>query len=161
MKPNTRLRIKALILDFVTAMLLLPALAMAQTANVDPSLRLANKQTIGITGGAFNGPPEYIPGGSAAEQQSSPLSAVSGTFKNLFINEFGIPLSGTSFVYTWRINGVSTGITCTIVSPAVSCSDLTHSAPILAGQYYDLQVIGTSVSPIGVGVTGGIELDTP
>jgi hypothetical protein len=64
-------------------------------------------------------------------------------------------------VYTWRINGVSTGITCTIVSPAVRCSDLTHSAPILAGQYYDLQVIGTSVSPIGVSVTGGIELDTP
>jgi hypothetical protein len=69
MKPNTRLRIKALILNFVAAMLLLPTLATAQTANVDPSLQRANKQTIGITGGAFNGPPEYIPGGSAADNK--------------------------------------------------------------------------------------------
>jgi hypothetical protein len=62
---------------------------------------------------------------------------------------------------TWRINGVSTGITCTIAFPATTCSDLTHTAPIVAGQTYDLQTLGSGPTGGPDYVYGGIELDTP
>ena len=100
--------------------------------------------------------------GALAEQFVSQTSAVSGTFKNLYIT---IPTAagpgslGTTSTYTWRVNGISTGITCTIIAPALTCSDLTHTAPIVAGQSYDLQTVG--VGSTFSAVFGGIELDTP
>jgi hypothetical protein len=152
----------------LAAMLLLPTLAMAQTPNIDPSLRRVHKQTIGMSGAAafetfpVSGTTMYmVTNSSTVEQEIAHISAVSGTFKNLFVTEFGLAPSGASITYTWRINGVSTGITCTIVSPAVSCSDLTHSVAIVAGQSYDLQTVVASPSAFGDSVSAGIELDTP
>jgi hypothetical protein len=152
----------------------LPTLAMAQTPNVDPSLKRIHTQTIGIntTTGAVDPrfPTYFLVGpsintssfGALAEQFVSQTSAVSGTFKNLYI---AIPTAagpgslGTTSTYTWRVNGISTGITCTIIAPALTCSDLTHTAPIVAGQSYDLQTVG--VGSTFSAVFGGIELDTP
>jgi hypothetical protein len=152
----------------------LPTLAMAQTPNVDPSLKRIHTQTIGIntTTGAVDPrfPTYFLVGpsintssfGALAEQFVSQTSAVSGTFKNLYIT---IPTAagpgslGTTSTYTWRVNGISTGITCRIIAPALTCSDLTHTAPIVAGQSYDLQTVG--VGSTFSAVFGGIELDTP
>jgi hypothetical protein len=170
----------------LAAMLLLPTLAVAQTATADPSLKVAtSKQTIGFSsGGPYSGSPTFAPGvmgnptttfmlvsppvqasnNFMSEQLVAQTSAVAGTFKNLYVTELSpgsVDTNGTKATgtYTWRINGVSTGITCTIVEPATTCSDLVHTAPIVAGQTYDLQTVGVGniISP----VYGGIELDTP
>ena len=167
----------------------LPTLAMAQMRNVDPSLKVApvSKQTIGFSSGpivggtvvtAFqpgimNGLTTYVLNGVPAngnvfgpnEQYVAQTSTVAGTLKNLYVTEVlliggpAVPLTAT---YTWRINGVSTGITCTIVTPATTCSDLVHTAPIVARQSYDLQTVGVGNNGNNGGpVYGGIELDTP
>jgi hypothetical protein len=160
----------------LAAMLLLPTLAMAQTPNVDPSLRRVHEQTIGFSSGQGAGvpggntlfmlvsPPINITAyGTLSEQFVAQTSAVSGIFKNLYITQIGGcsgPCTGT---YTWRINGVSTGITCTATNAGGgstgTCSDLTHTATITAGQSYDLQTVGSG--NIVDNVYGGIELDTP
>jgi hypothetical protein len=153
--------------------LLLPALAMAQTPNVDPSLKKVHKQTIGFSSGPYTpgvsggfttfmlvSPPINTTSyGVLAEQFVAQTSAVSGTFKNLYVTQPLTVAPGGTGIYTWRVNGVSTGITCTIVAPAVTCSDLTHTAAITAGQSYDLQTVGSG--NIIDSVYGGIELDTP
>jgi hypothetical protein len=72
----------------ITAMLLLPTLAMAQTPNVDPSLKKEHKQTIGLSSGNGVGMESGVTlymlvGPPQAEQFVVQESAVNGTFKHL------------------------------------------------------------------------------
>jgi hypothetical protein len=59
-----------------------------------------------------------------------------------------------------RVNGLSTGVTCSITGVLTACHDTTHIATIATGQAADVQVIS------GSGATAarenfGIELDNP
>jgi hypothetical protein len=66
---------------------------------------------------------------------------MSGTFMNFGCVVANAPGSGQSVACTLRVNRVSESVSCTISNTATSCTDLTHTAAITAGQSGDYQVV--------------------
>lgn len=91
-----------------------------------------------------------IGGGSIA---SSTEASVDSTIRSATtVSNFGLDISaalGTTIavnntvVVTWRKNGSSQAVTCTITNPALSCSDTTHSFTTVAGDTLDVQAVFT------------------
>jgi hypothetical protein len=94
-----------------------------------------------------------IGGGSAA---ATAESQVQSTIRSaVTVSNFGVDIStalgtGNSAAFTWRKNGSSQTITCTISgASSTSCSDTTHSFTASAGDTLDVQVVFSGV----IGVT--------
>jgi hypothetical protein len=79
---------------------------------------------------------------TAGETTANQLWALGGTFKNLYASVSAAPGTGNSVIFRLRINGAtpSGGPTCTVSDSATSCNDLSHTAPVTAGQTCDVQV---------------------
>ena len=86
--------------------------------------------------------------------------AISGTFKNFGCVAATAPGSGQSVTCTLRVNGSSASVTCTISNSATSCTDVTHTATISAGQAGDYQIV-TSNGASATRVFPYIEFDNP
>jgi len=80
----------------------------------------------------------------------------SGTFRNLYINVTNSPGAGQSYVFTLRVNGADTSVTCTISDSATSCNDTTHTAAITAGQTYSIKSV-SSATATGTDPAWGVE----
>ena len=85
---------------------------------------------------------------SAAEDYTSQTAApVSATISDLQISlDPPQPAWSTStgtLVFTFRDNGSSTAVTCTITAPAITCSDLVHTASVAQGDLIDFKLLAT------------------
>ena len=84
-------------------------------------------------GGAFNAT-------EAAVQVGSPAAA---TITNMFVQVSTALPGATSLAFTWRKNGASQTVTCTVPAAGTTCSDTTHSFAVVQGDLVDIQVVVT------------------
>lgn len=70
---------------------------------------------------------------NATEAAREQLVGASGKLKNLRVELNDAPGAGTSYVFTVRVNGADSELTCAIVSAATSKSDTTHEATVSPG----------------------------
>lgn len=90
----------------------------------------------------------FPPGGgltaSATESLVQGTATIAGTISNFSATIGTAPGGSASLTFTFRLNGASQAVTCTVTSAVKSCSDLTHSFAIAPGDLVDIQVVGTS-----------------
>lgn len=122
-----------------------------------PSLTFSGTLYFPIGGGGLS---------STTESNVDIDSPAATTVQNMTIQMSAAPGVGNSITYTWRKNGSSTALTCTISgSSATSCSDTTHSFTTVALDLLDIQavttgtVVGTPTvvmaAQMGVAASGG------
>lgn len=95
------------------------------------------------------------PGGT--NQNSETIVSFSGSLSALYVKTGGAAGAGQSYTFTLYAGTpggmTATSITCVISgASATTCSDLSHTAPIAAGQAFALQVV-TSASAAATGVS--------
>lgn len=93
----------------------------------------------------------FYPGPAAAQAGvAGGLAATALTLKGLTYTTVNTPAAGQTFTVTVLVGPVgsetATLITCQISSPATSCSDLTDTAPIAAGQRWVIRVVTSATS---------------
>src|SRR5262249_13351880 len=66
------------------------------------------------------------------------------TISKFYIRLSGNPSNGRSYAFTVRINGADTTVTCSVADAATSCSDLTHSVAVSAGDLIAIHAVGTA-----------------
>lgn len=69
------------------------------------------------------------------------IVATGGTISKLRINLTAAPSTGKSFVYTLRVNGVDSALTCTVADAATTASDTTHSVSVAAGDRVSIKAV--------------------
>lgn len=74
-----------------------------------------------------------------------------GTIRNLRVRINGTAGNGNNVVYTLRVNGVATALTCTIASTTADGSDLTNTVTVAAGDLIDIEV--TKAASIGAAIS--------
>jgi len=101
------------------------------------------------------------PSASASESlvNNTPVP-FAGTFRNLYAQISAAPGASGTVTFTLRVNGASTGVTCTMILTETACHDTTHVATIAVGQTADLQVVSGAVTA-SARENFGIELDNP
>lgn len=103
----------------------------------------------------------FLAFGSTVEAQDQGFWPVGGTFDFMYVNVSAAPGgAGKSWVFTLRINGSNTILTCTVSNAATGCSDLTHAATITAGQTIDISAVPTGGPAIAV-PTVTMQFQTP
>jgi len=86
-------------------------------------------------------------------------AAMSGTFKNLIVDESTAPTGTETVIATLYIGGSSTSLTCTVTGLATQCpQDTTHTASIIVGQDYALQIV-PSLSAASARTKWSVEFD--
>lgn len=88
-------------------------------------------------------------GGLAANTTEANVQGIANTtstLQNFAVKVSAAPGTGNSLTFTFRDAGSSTGVTCTISNAATSCSDVTHTAAITAGDLIDVQMVDTGVT---------------
>jgi hypothetical protein len=86
-----------------------------------------------------------------AVQVPSPANT---TIQNMFVSLAIAPGAGSTATFTWRDNGSSEALTCTVSGAATACSDTTHSFKAAPGDLLDIQITVTgSVSSLIIGQT--------
>jgi hypothetical protein len=121
------------------------------------------RATAFCTGTAGSAETEYLNGAACSSATSATagyLVTAPGTLANLYSNA-GTAVAGGSGkdVVTVYVNGSATTITCTYATggAATTCSDTTHSAPVVAGDVITFQFISaTSDTAANVRATVGI-----
>lgn len=83
-----------------------------------------------------------------------------GLLKNLVVRAQSAPGGGQTYIYTIRINGVPTGITCTLTEVTVNGSDLVNTAEVVIGDRVTLQLITSLGAAIDRHIAT-LELDSP
>jgi hypothetical protein len=88
----------------------------------------------------------------------SPVGCVSpraGTLKNLRVRHC-LTGTGGAIVYTLRVNGVDTALTCSATAGSAGATDIVHTVAISAGDVLDLKVTkaaGITLSPTDITAT--------
>lgn len=82
--------------------------------------------------------------GTAVVQYYAPFA---GNLKNLWVRHNTPAGNGNPIVYTIRINGAASALTCSVFSTASNGSDTTHTVAVAAGDRIDLQA--TKAAGIG------------
>ena len=132
----------------------------------------ANGITIysGLAGIALTGT-AYFPAGGGSNASTAETAVQAKINAATTFSNFGAQLStalggsgGNSVALTFRKNTTGQALTCTITDPAVTCSDVTHSFTVAAGDLVDIQAVFTgtiAAAPIftfatqaGIAVTG-------
>lgn len=83
-----------------------------------------------------------------------------GLLKNLVAGVQGTPGVGQTYVYTVRINGIPTAITCTIAAGQTTASDLVNTAYVVVGDRVTLELVTSAAAGVRTH-TVSIEMDTP
>ncbi len=90
---------------------------------------------------------QYIGQGSIANSEINYFTLAVTTRKivDFFVNVTTAPGVGQSFVFTLRVGGSPSALTCTIANTATSCSDTVHATNSIAGNTVaDVQVISSA-----------------
>jgi len=86
---------------------------------------------------------------------------IAGNVQNLSAVLGGSPGTGSTVVYSVRVNEAETSVTCSIVAPATSCTDTTNKVAVNAGDrlsmHFNRSVTGT---PASVGINIAFEFDS-
>lgn len=98
----------------------------------------------------------FVTLGGSLEGAVQGIETTSRTISNLYISQGPAPGTGNSAVYTLRVNGADTAVTCTISNTASTCNDTTHSASITAGQTWSIKSV-QSASAASTIPSGGIK----
>ena len=124
----------------------------------------------GLAGIALTGT-AYFPAGGGSNASTAETAVQAKINAATTFSNFGAQLStalggsgGNSVALTFRKNTTGQALTCTITDPAVTCSDVTHSFTVAAGDLVDIQAVFTgtiAAAPIftfatqaGIAVTG-------
>lgn len=85
----------------------------------------------------------------AVELDACQVISTPGTIDRLYIEVNGAPGVGESWIFTIRVNGAAPGgtPTVTITGAAVAGSDLANSVVVAAGDYVDIQCVGSAAAP--------------
>ena len=76
------------------------------------------------------------------------------TIQNMYISLAIAPGAGSTATFTWRDNGSSEALACTVSGTATTCNDTTHSFKAAAGDLLDIQItVSGSVSSLIIGQT--------
>lgn len=94
---------------------------------------LASGSTIYFPAGSFT------QGGSSTEANNNTITSLAGTIKNLYCAVSTAPGSAKSFAFTYRKNGASQTLTCTISGSGTTCNDTTHTFTVAAGDLVSIQ----------------------
>jgi hypothetical protein len=70
---------------------------------------------------------------NATENLYSSVMPTGGTIDHLYVTMTAAAGSSASYDYTVFLNGVASALTCTATNPATTCTDLTHSVALVAG----------------------------
>jgi hypothetical protein len=93
----------------------------------------------------------YIGPGYASAGEIAFRAPYTGVLRNLRPNSENVPGAGETFVYTLRVNGSDTAVTCTTSGAGSSGStDSTHSVPVVANQVISVKLVtsaGANVCP--------------
>lgn len=134
---------------------------MSNGASAPAFAPLRQAFTLNGAGGFAAGATGYMLGaGSATELVVSASVPMAGTLKNLYVSLSAAPGAGQTVIATLRVNGLDTGVTCTIADSATSASDLTHTAAITAGQLWSVKTVYSAGAASSV-PKGAIEFDNP
>lgn len=99
------------------------------------------------TVGTFYFPPGGGLAASTTESTVQGVAPVSGSQNNFSVSlGTSIPGTGNSIAFTWRRNGSSQPLTCTIANTSSTCSDLAHSFAIAPGDLIDIQAVVTGAT---------------
>ena len=79
----------------------------------------------------------------ASESIARTPMAVSGTLSNFHVGVDGGTAAGKNWILTVRKNGANTSVTCTVVGPATTCSDSTHTASFNAGEDLSISIVAS------------------
>jgi hypothetical protein len=113
----------------------------------------------GLAGISLTNTTVYFPIGggslaSATEASVQTPAGAAGTVGPGFAANLSANLGGSNaVVLTWRKNGGNQAVTCTITSPATTCSDTTHSFSFNSGDTLDISAVLTgtiAATPIWV-----------
>jgi hypothetical protein len=65
---------------------------------------------------------------------------MSGTIRGLQVRLSGAPGGGNSYSFALKVNGAGTAVSCVVTgATATTCSDITNTAAIVAGQAFVLE----------------------
>lgn len=80
-----------------------------------------------------------------------------GRLKKLRVIRTTTPAGGTSVVYTVRVNGVNTAITCTMANGPTIASDLVNSVAVVPGDVVEIAVTVGGGAPAASPTTVSLE----
>jgi hypothetical protein len=83
----------------------------------------------------------------SAAQQAVPIAGTLSKLQTRLDGNAGAASSGKSYVVTVRKNGVSTGVTCTILETATTCSDIANTVAFAAGDLISVLVTPSASNP--------------
>lgn len=97
------------------------------------------------------GTTQFIGQGSVSSTENNYFTIASGAsgLVDLYVNTTQPPSAGHTYVFTVRIGGNDTALTCTISNTATACADQNHlgfggSGQIAAGQVIDLKIVSSA-----------------
>ena len=111
------------------------------------------------TGNASGTVRYFIPSGNPSVStyvNSAGVIPVAGTFSKLYINQNGTAgAAGVTRTFTLYVNGSTTTMTCSIIAPATTTNDLTHSVSVSVGDtwaigYTDNGSYGVNNTSVGL-----------
>ena len=91
----------------------------------------------------------------ATEQRQETVIPTSGTVKSLYVEIDGAPDTGVGtqeYVVTVRQNTAGTALTCTISEAATTCSDVSNSFTVVAGDVITVEYVPSASAPTARGV---------
>jgi len=116
--------------------------AGALTVNTDMSTPVlfggAGQGAGGAASTLYSQPQGYTNTWSATETAKQVVVPVDGTISKLYIRQNGATTSG-EYIYTLRLNGAATALTCTCTVGNATCNDTTHSFAVVAGDLLSLE----------------------
>jgi hypothetical protein len=102
----------------------------------------------------------YLAPGNGATQANEIKARIPrpGILKNLYVwQRVASGLAGRTDIYTIRVNGVDTTITCTL-NNATTGSDITHSELIAAGDQISIKLVSNDAADTSADVVATLEL---
>lgn len=139
--------------DYVSIKCVPTGTPTARYANWTLLFDTSNTRESLLLGGHYTGPStlvasyNYVNGGYSwanLESQRNEVISCNGTLKNLHILLSAAPGVGKSYVFTLRVNGAASSLTCTITGAATTGSDTTHQVTVAAGDCVSLECAPTA-----------------
>jgi len=123
------------------------------------SALINNTPYLANSGSAINPGTTYVGTGIADTVAASNVASLmtdTGVVANMRATTSASPGSGQSYTITLQINGVDTGITCSMSNAVNSCSDTTHFANVPAGASINFKIVssgGANVTRLAASVS--------
>jgi hypothetical protein len=133
----------------------------AGSSDIDGSGVSAKSLLVFGSGAADAGATDYmVPGsGTAGATELKVPVPRAGTLRNLFVKGVTAPGAMHSDVFTVRVNGMDTGLTCTVSGTATTANDSLDSVSVAAGDQVSLKIV-QGASSAGADYQASIEYAT-